>query len=706
MEGDRVLVRAEGLRLTGLYPLRWELKALEGRSSPSGGDVDWGKVLDRLSYLPPMDVSIGQLFLPSVPPLAINIHQGGGRWGLHAEQQGGRLDAQMDLEGGGWQVDGVFSLAEVHAHMSGQAVFTGSGRFHRDGWTGRMALALRGAGRVEGGAAADADMEMDLDAGGWRVRGALVSPVGFAGGWTVRAGHVFAASKTFDAVEEIRVDLAAEGPKGRLDIEARWEGEVGLGAGSLVVRKAGTANLSAIGPDSALVLELPASGLLGPDRHGTAGLKGHVHGRPFDGTLTFQREAAAWSGVLHAQGGLWPFAKGGGISLHLPWRLEGESMVFSTGGRIALEEGLIGNILVRPVNMRPLTEVHLGTDGLKGRLELNASGVLSPRWILPSVKGELKLDGMKGDMALYVPMWGTRAQVSARLDGPEPRGAFNLQSPVVTGMAQGLNIIARSGSLGAEGTWKLGASCEVAVDFRLEDGSFDMGGISIQGVFLAGRMDFSQGRLRLTGTRPFSISRVGLGRDITDIAGSWSYVDGRWELNGLRASALGGTFSGARLTYPARDFETIEAADIDLSQFAFLQERPVVELAGRLEGEVPVRVDAQGVAVRKAWFRNKGPLTLRIPPGTGAWEMAEANAALRVALDTLSTLHVESLEARMDMPPDGWVDARFTVKGYNPSRGNIPVVLNYTHRENLFDLLRCLRMGQEVTEGVLRRTKP
>jgi hypothetical protein len=55
------------------------------------------------------------------------------------------------------------------------------------------------------------------------------------------------------------------------------------------------------------------------------------------------------------------------------------------------------------------------------------------------------------------------------------------------------------------------------------------------------------------------------------------------------------------------------------------------------------------------------------------------------------------------MARDGWLDGRVTIEGVNPERDNLPVVFNYTHRENMLDLLRSLRIGDEVSRPVMNR---
>ena len=85
--------------------------------------------------------------------------------------------------------------------------------------------------------------------------------------------------------------------------------------------------------------------------------------------------------------------------------------------------------------------------------------------------------------------------------------------------------------------------------------------------------------------------------------------------------------------------------------------------------------------------------------------MSQSNLAVQLALDSLSNLLVNDFQARLGMSADGWLDAAVTIRGDNLKPNRQPVVLNYTHRENVLELLRSLRIGDEISQRVLDRQK-
>ena len=104
------------------------------------------------------------------------------------------------------------------------------------------------------------------------------------------------------------------------------------------------------------------------------------------------------------------------------------------------------------------------------------------------------------------------------------------------------------------------------------------------------------------------------------------------------------------------------------------------------------------MVVEGARLANEETLSLRIPPSSSVQSMAGSNQAVKLALESLSVLTIPDFQARMNMDRDGWLEAAVTIKGRNPQRNNLPVVFNYTHRENMLVLMRSLRIGDDITE--------
>ena len=118
---------------------------------------------------------------------------------------------------------------------------------------------------------------------------------------------------------------------------------------------------------------------------------------------------------------------------------------------------------------------------------------------------------------------------------------------------------------------------------------------------------------------------------------------------------------------------------------------------------LPLQLLPSGIALQDGLLRNEGELTLRVPASAGVTAMAQSNRAVQLALDMLSELDVNDFQARLAMSRNGLLDAQVTLKGVNPKQNRQPVVLNYSHSENVLELLRSLRIGDEISRRVLSR---
>src|SRR5699024_8775077 len=98
--------------------------------------------------------------------------------------------------------------------------------------------------------------------------------------------------------------------------------------------------------------------------------------------------------------------------------------------------------------------------------------------------------------------------------------------------------------------------------------------------------------------------------------------------------------------------------------------------------------------------RNETPMELSISESAGERALAQSNAAVGLALNALNPLYINTFQARINMQADGWLHADMTIKGRNPNYRR-PLVLNYTHQENMFKLLRSLRISGRIVDAVV-----
>ncbi|MGO3643523.1 MAG: intermembrane phospholipid transport protein YdbH family protein, partial [Pseudoalteromonas sp.] len=72
---------------------------------------------------------------------------------------------------------------------------------------------------------------------------------------------------------------------------------------------------------------------------------------------------------------------------------------------------------------------------------------------------------------------------------------------------------------------------------------------------------------------------------------------------------------------------------------------------------------------------------------------------LEPIIGLLENLDIQSLKSSVNLKPDGWLYLGVSLQGYNQVQKQ-QVNFNYNHEENVFTLLRALRLSDEITQKV------
>ena len=230
---------------------------------------------------------------------------------------------------------------------------------------------------------------------------------------------------------------------------------------------------------------------------------------------------------------------------------------------------------------------------------------------------------------------------------------------------------------------------------QVNDLGLDMGSITARGG--AGRvsLQLQDGDVMLVSEGPLHLATLDVGTTVRNIRAKVRTDLDSWQLADIRAEVLGGEVLAPALHWPADEFQTVVITRIDMDRVAALQPDPAVQLAGRVGGYLPVQLGRDTLAVQGGRLANEEMLSLMLLPGASVRAMSESNRAVQIAMDALSTLLISEFSARLDMTADGWLDAAVTIRGNNPQK-RLPVVFNYTHKENILVLLRSLRIGEDI----------
>ena len=237
----------------------------------------------------------------------------------------------------------------------------------------------------------------------------------------------------------------------------------------------------------------------------------------------------------------------------------------------------------------------------------------------------------------------------------------------------------------------------------LKNGSLWMPDNQINGVDFVLPFRFSQSTWHLGHRRPVSL-RIGevvnqvTARNITaDLEGSypWSEQDPLL-LTNVSVDVLGGKISMQQLRMPQRDAALLRVQNISTSELIGAVNPKQFAMSGRVNGALPLWLNNEKWIIKDGWLTNPGPLTLRLDKDT-ADAVVRDNMAAGSAINWLRYLEITRSWTSVSLDNLGMLQLKSSISGTSRADGKTGRVnLNYTHQENVFELWRSLRFGDNL----------
>ncbi|HEA17828.1 MAG TPA: hypothetical protein ENH88_15575 [Pseudoalteromonas prydzensis] len=214
---------------------------------------------------------------------------------------------------------------------------------------------------------------------------------------------------------------------------------------------------------------------------------------------------------------------------------------------------------------------------------------------------------------------------------------------------------------------------------------------------LAGRYD--SGQLNVKPTK-FDINELRAGAIVENITGFLQLQDSEAVLTTLNGEVMGGSFTldKYRVTGQAQQ-ALLTFKNIDASKVITLDEKSGVSLTGRVAGTLPVYFTDSGIEVKDGQLTNQGAAKLLITNNAAFNAVKAQQQELGPILGLLENLDIQSIKSSVNLKPDGWMTLGVNLQGYNKPQAQ-QVNFNYNHEENVFTLLRALRLSDEITQKV------
>jgi hypothetical protein len=171
-------------------------------------------------------------------------------------------------------------------------------------------------------------------------------------------------------------------------------------------------------------------------------------------------------------------------------------------------------------------------------------------------------------------------------------------------------------------------------------------------------------------------------------------------LDNVAVDMLGGHVSLSEFKLPQQQPTTIKVDNVELSELFTVLKPKQLAMSGRVSGELPLFIDNPDWLVKDGWIENTGSLTLRLDQQF-VDAIAEDNAITGAVMDWLRYMEISRSRADVNVSNLGVLEMDVQIKGVNSVKSKEkPVILNYHHEENIFQLWRSLRFGDNLQDWV------
>ncbi|AJC66634.1 YdbH family protein [Dickeya zeae] len=210
--------------------------------------------------------------------------------------------------------------------------------------------------------------------------------------------------------------------------------------------------------------------------------------------------------------------------------------------------------------------------------------------------------------------------------------------------------------------WQLGISRPVALRINRLDSLFPMQNIDIQ---LYGHYPYSE-------RHPFTLAQLDL-----------DVLEGHLSLSPLRL--------------PAHDSAILRLQGIDIGELVSGLKVKKLSMSGRVSGVLPLNFSHPSMLVKDGKFTNDTPLTIALDSQL-ADQLARNSVANATAVAWLRYLEVGRSWVTVDISQNGELSlaSRITGQSVMDDLSRRDIVLNYRQQENIFQLWRSLRFGDNL----------
>lgn len=356
----------------------------------------------------------------------------------------------------------------------------------------------------------------------------------------------------------------------------------------------------------------------------------------------------------------------------------------------------------------------IAAPSFSGKLRLNAKHTrFSSGGYLPPSSLTLALEGENPSAFIYkgalqAPPVGP-VRVQGRWDGNRLRGqawwpqqSLSVFQPL---LSEDLKMKIQGGTLKAQVAFSAATDqgFEAGGHWVVSNGSVWMPDNEINGIDFSLPFRFGQQQWYFGAKGPVSLrinevkNQFAMQNISADLQGWYPWSNTRpLRLSNVALAVLGGQVRLESLQMPQKEAATLQLNNISMSKLVTAIKPKQIAMSGQINGALPLWLNNSRWLIKGGWVANSGPLTLRLDKDF-ADAIASSNIAAGAAMDWLRYMEIAHSWATIDIDNLGMMVLKAQVNGTSRfSDKNQRVTLNYTQQENLFQLWRSLRFGDNL----------
>lgn len=171
-------------------------------------------------------------------------------------------------------------------------------------------------------------------------------------------------------------------------------------------------------------------------------------------------------------------------------------------------------------------------------------------------------------------------------------------------------------------------------------------------------------------------------------------------LSNVRIGLFDGELTIDKLNFPQDKIATLKFRNIDLQRVITMAQYNQVHLEGRVNATLPFWLNHPACLICDGTLQQADKMRIKLNDEV-AKGLKKGGLTESILVDLLKEMELQNTHANIHLAPNGQMNLRATIKGFNVNNPNhAPITLNYHHQENMFELWNMIDYGAQFEQNL------